>query len=329
MEKQPLTYSIAIRTLGTAGEKFHDELVSITRQTVPPDKVVVYIAEGYPRPDFTVGREEYVWVKKGMMSQRVLPYDDITSDCILMLDDDVRLADDSAERLLQAMEENNADCVGADTFKNQDMTVLAKSYAIVTNLVFPHHSFTWAFKIHRNGSFSYNNKPTKPFYLSQSCAGPASLWRKSVFLDLHFQDELWIDMFDFSYGDDTLLSYKVYKNGYRLGILYNSKIENLDGNSSSGAYRKSAKRMYVRTFASFAIWWRTCFKPGNTSVAEQSLTMLCYAVKVLWLGLVLSAASIALLNPQLIFQYVKAHCDGWRYVHSLEFSSLRPYVFMK
>ena len=70
-----LTYSIAIRTLGTAGEKFLAELRSIASQTVQPEKVVVYIAEGYSRPGFTVGKEEYVWVKKGMMSQRVLPYD--------------------------------------------------------------------------------------------------------------------------------------------------------------------------------------------------------------------------------------------------------------
>ena len=91
------TYSIAIRTLGTAGEKFRKELESLCAQTVRPERVVVYIAEGYEGPKFTVGSEEYVWVPKGMMSQRVLPYDEITSDCILMLDDDVLLAPDSAE----------------------------------------------------------------------------------------------------------------------------------------------------------------------------------------------------------------------------------------
>ena len=97
-----LTYSIAIRTLGTAGEKFRRELQSIAAQTVQPEKVVVYIAKGYPRPEFTVGREEYVWVAKGMHSQRALRYDEITSDCILMLDDDVLLAPDRAEKMLKA-----------------------------------------------------------------------------------------------------------------------------------------------------------------------------------------------------------------------------------
>jgi len=38
----------------------------------------VYIAEGYDWSDFMVGREQYVWVKKGMMAQRIMPYDEIS-----------------------------------------------------------------------------------------------------------------------------------------------------------------------------------------------------------------------------------------------------------
>ena len=90
------SYSIAIRTLGTAGELFRRGLDSIAAQTVPPERVIVYIAEGYSRPTFTRGKEEYVWVKKGMVAQLALPYHEIGSECILMLDDDVELAPDSA-----------------------------------------------------------------------------------------------------------------------------------------------------------------------------------------------------------------------------------------
>ena len=88
MEKPKLTYSIAIRTLGTGGEKYRILLESITHQSLPPERVLVYIAEGYVIPDFRVGKEEYVVVPKGMARQRILPYDEISSDCILLLDDD-------------------------------------------------------------------------------------------------------------------------------------------------------------------------------------------------------------------------------------------------
>lgn len=324
--KQMLTYSIAIRTLGTASEKFREELISITRQTVPPERVLVYIAEGYPRPDFTVGREEYIWVKKGMVAQRALPYDEIYSHCILMLDDDVRLAPDSAERMLKAMAEYAADCVGADTFKNQNMSIVSKIYIAVTNLVFPHWSSKWAFKIHRNGSFSYNNNPRKSFYWSQSCAGPASMWRKSIYLKLHIKDELWLETLPFTYGEDMVTFYKLYKNGYKLGILYNSGCDHLNAGSSSNAFRKNITRIYTRTLASFVGWWRTIFQPSRPASAERLIAVSSFLVKTVWLFGVMCGLSLCRLTPRYVVSYVRGLIDGWRFVHTEKFKALRPYV---
>lgn len=321
-----LTYSIAIRTLGTAGNKFREELLSITRQTVQPERVMVYIAEGHQRPDFTIGREQYVWVKKGMVAQRVLPYKEISSDCILMLDDDVRLAPDSAERMLRAMEENEADCVGADTFKNQDMPFTVKAYAVITNLVFPHYSKRWAFKIHLNGSFSYNNRPVKPFYWSQKCDGPAMMWRRQVFLSLRFEDELWLDSLGFAYGDDTILSYKAYVNGYRLGLLYDSGMEHLDGKASSGNFRNNPQWMFVRTKAQFIIWWRTCYKRYERYVPSGVFTALCFIVKTLWVFAVIVLAGLVTRRLNLIALYLKGIRAGWMYVHSEQYYTCGNYI---
>lgn len=324
-----LTYSIAIRTLGTGGEKFRKELQSITLQTIQPERVLIYIAEGYPRPDFTIGKEEYIGVKKGMMAQRILTYQEISSDCILMLDDDVCLAADSVERMLVAMEKYNADCVGADTFKNQDMPFQSKVYAALTNLVFPHYSKKWAFKIHGNGSFSYNAHPTKSFYWSQSCAGHASLWNKKIYQKLCLKDELWLDQLGFAYGDDVLLSYKLHKNGFRLGVVYNAGIENLDGSCSSEAYRKNPERMYVRSKASFIIWWRTCFKSGDTAFFMQYLTVACFLVKSVWLFFVMCITALVTKRPGVVWQYLKGLTEGWNFVHSDEYRNIRDYIINK
>ena len=320
-----LTYSIVIRTLGTSGDVFREELLSIARQTVQPEQLLVYIAEGYSRPQFTVGREEYIWVKKGMMAQRLLPYDNIDSDCILMLDDDVVLQPDSAEKLLNALETHSADCVGADTFKNHDMSVGMQIYAALTNLVFPHRSNKWAFKIHRNGSFSYNNHPTKEFYWSQSCAGNAILWRKGVYNQLHFEDEMWLDEFPFAYGDDMLETYKLYKNGFKLGVRCNSGIEHRDIRSSSETYRKDPQWVKTRTAAVFVVWWRSCFRPGGTAMGEQVLTAFSFLCKSVWLLIVMTGVSILKLSCSYVVSYLKGLADGWRYVHLERFKGLRPY----
>ena len=320
------SYSIAIRTLGTTGEKFQKELESICAQTVQPKKVVIYIADGYERPNFTVGKEEYVWVPKGMMSQRVLPYDEITSDSILMLDDDVLLAPDSAEKMLCAMVEHNADCVGADTFQNHRMPLETKVYAALTNLVFPHWSQKWAFKIRRNGSFSYNTRPKSNFYWSQSCGGPAMLWRKDALLKIHLEDELWLDKLGFAYGDDQLETYKLHANSGHLGVLYNAGITNLDAQSSSGAFRKGTEYFFVRTKAMFMVWWRTCFKNGKDSAWTRFLAATAFSFKVLWLIPVMTAAAIAKRDLRVLSSYFRGLRDGWKEVHSPEFQALPPYI---
>ena len=236
-----MKYSIAIRTLGTSGEKFVAELESIKRQTVQPEKVIVYIAEGYERPSYTIGKEEYVWVKKGMMRQRVLRYDEIDTPLILLLDDDVRLSDNCVEMMIKGLEENNLDCIAAETFRNYKMPLSGKLYAAITNLVFPHWSKTWGVKVHKNGSFSYNNSIKKDVYLTQSAAGPCALWRKQAFLDMHYEDELWLDNLRFAFGEDVLMFNKLYKNGYRLGTHYTCGVKHLNGQSSSGAFQRNHK----------------------------------------------------------------------------------------
>ena len=320
------SYSIAIRTLGTAGEKFKKELVSLCAQTVQPERVMVYIAEGYDRPDFTVGKEEYVWVKKGMMAQRVLRYDEITSDCILMLDDDVMLAPDSAEKMLRAMADQQADCVGADVFQNHRMPLKTKVYAALTNLVFPHRDRKWAFKIHRNGSFSYNACPKMSFYWSQSCGGPAMLWRKEAFLHTHLEDELWLDKLGFAYGDDQLETYKLHANHGGLGVLYDAGITNLDAQSSSGTFRKSAEYIYIRTKASLMTWRRMCYRNGKDMACPRMLASIAFGFKSAWLFLVMCVAALIKWDCHYLTSYCKGLRDGRKEVHSPEFEALPPYI---
>ena len=321
-----LTYSIAIRTLGKSGDVFRRELEDIAAQTVQPDKVLIYIAAGCMRPDFQVGKEEYVWVKKGMVAQRILPYDEITSDVILMLDDDVELQPDSAERMLKAMEEHSADCIGADTFRNQDLSFSAKIYVAATNSVFPHWSGKWAFKIRYHGSFSYNNHPTKSFYRSQSCAGNAMMWRMDSYRRLHLEDELWLDELPFAYGEDMVESYKVHKNGLRLGVVYDSGCRHLDAGSSSGSFRKNPDRIRVRTMAAFIIWWRTIYSTMQCCTVVKSYSALSFFVKCLWQFMTVSILSVVRFSPRYVVLFLRGMCDGWKFVHTDKFRLLRNYV---
>lgn len=84
-----MKYTAVIRTLGIAGEKYQRELDSLLNQTMPPEDIIVYIAEGYSIPKETCGKERYIYVKKGMVAQRAIRYEEVNTEWILFLDDDV------------------------------------------------------------------------------------------------------------------------------------------------------------------------------------------------------------------------------------------------
>ena len=113
-----LKYTAVIRTLGTAGAKYQTLLDSLAAQTIKPEAILVYIAEGYPLPKETIGIEQYIYVKKGMVAQRALQYKEVQTDWMLFLDDDVYLAPTSVETLFGQLMERNADVISPDVFPN-------------------------------------------------------------------------------------------------------------------------------------------------------------------------------------------------------------------
>lgn len=319
------SYSVAIRTLAKNPDVLETELKSIERQTIRPEKVLVYIADGSARPSFVVGKEEYVWVKKGMVAQRALEYREIDSDVILMLDDDVELAEDSAEKLLNAMAQYGADCVAADTFKNQEMNRKQKLMAWVTSWVYAHKDDGWAFKQCRNGAFSYNRKPHGRFCLTETFAGPCWMVKKNVLRTVRLENELWMDRMGFAYGDDAVESYKIFLNGFISGVLYDSGVKNLDAKTSSSVYHKSGKKFYTRSFGMFATWWRMIYKSRD----KRWLSVLAFGTKSVWLLCVHLVIAIVTLKLKVPIDYVCGMWDGWRFVHTKEFKAIPPYIIKK
>ena len=317
-----MQYSVAIRTLAANVEVLKCELESIALQTKQPEKVVVYIAEGYERPQFQTGREEYVWVKKGMVAQRALEYREIDSDVILMLDDDVELAPNSAERMLKAMNDYNADCVAADTFKNQKMTWKQKLIALVTNGVYERRDDGWAFKQCRNGSFSFNGDPQNAFCYTETFAGPCWMVKRSVLESVRLKDELWLDNMGFAYGDDAVESYKFFMNGFRCGVLYDSGVKNLDAQTSSRMYHKNDIKFYTRSFGLFATWWRMIYKSRD----KRWLSALLFGLKAGWQFNLHVLLGLAKMNMKIPYNYIVGLRDGWTFVHSDAYKSLPPYI---
>ena len=115
-----MQYTAVIRTLGTAGAKYQTLLDSLVSQTLPPEEILVYIAEGYEIPSDTVGTEKYIFVKKGMVAQRALRYDEVKTEYILFLDDDLYFPPDAVEKMFSLLGRYGADVISPDVFHNSE-----------------------------------------------------------------------------------------------------------------------------------------------------------------------------------------------------------------
>lgn len=249
-------YTAVIRTLGTAGEKYQQLLNSLQAQTIAPRAIIVYIAEGYPLPKETIGIERYVYVKKGMVAQRALPYDEVQTEWMLFLDDDLYLPPNFVEMLYDHIVENDADVISPDIFPNHERSFLGKLMMAISGRMLPHRDDgKWGYKVIRTGGYSYNNHPTKSVYQSQTNAGACFLCRKGDFEKIHFDDELWMDNLSYAQGDDQVMFYKMYLHGLKQMTLYGSGIVHLDAGDNLNP-QKEKMLLYADLRFKILFWYR-------------------------------------------------------------------------
>lgn len=275
-----MNYSVIIRTLGTAGEYYQRTLDSIKLQTIQPGLVLVYIPEGYAIPKETIGIEQYIYVKKGMVAQRALAYDEVQTEYCLFLDDDVYLPADAVEKMYTEMRLHNAQVISPCTFDNHKASIKSKLIRTLTGKeVCRLKDGKWSFKVLRTAGFSYNNNPSRPVYDSQSNAGPCFFCRKEDFLRISFQDELWLDAAPYALPEDQVMYYKMYKKGLKVLTSFDTGIVHLDAGSTMGQNKERALKLIFSEYRNKLIfWYRFIFLPEKSPIVKLwSIVAILYA----------------------------------------------------
>lgn len=262
-----MNYTAVIRTLGRAGEKYQRLLDSLCSQTVRPAKILVYIAEGYPLPKETCNKERYIYVKKGMVAQRALPYNEVDTEYILFLDDDVFLPDNAVETLYNSLKTSNADVISPDVFDNSARSV--KSEILMTlsgRMRARRHDNTWAYKVMSSTGYSYNKNPEYGTYLSQTNAGPCFFCKKSDFLKINFEEEKWLDQIGYAIGDDQIMFYKMFLSGLKQLTIFGTGIEHLDAGRNLGNKDKELRLIEGDYFFRKLFWHRFLQTPEKSAM---------------------------------------------------------------
>ena len=313
-------YCVAIRTLGTAGEKYQTLLDSLIAQTLPPKKILVYIPHGYPAPKETVGAEQIVRCEKGMVTQRSLPFEEVDTEFILFCDDDLYLPPNYVEKLFIGLEDNYGDCIAASVYNHSGEGWLMKCLVYLINSSSARRNDGWANKVKRDAGFSYNSHPTKTILPTQTAAFASLLCKKSAFQAIHFEDERWLDSFSFASLDDQLFYYKLYLSGYKVLMHYDTGIQHLD--AKAGIRVNIDKRMFFKKKLLFTVWYRTLYQIKNISKKERFLRLLAFIWRNI-LGIVaLIGDAIRCKQPKFLIDYFRGLYAGYCYVHSEEYKKI-------
>ena len=312
-----MQYTAVIRTLGMAGDKYQKLLNSLIAQTIKPKDIIVYIADGYPIPKETVGVERYVYVKKGMVAQRALPYKEVETEYMLCLDDDLEFPSNTVECMFQLLFKYNADVVSPDIFPNAQRAWTSEIMMTISGRMRARRcDNVWGYKVMRNGGYSYNKKPLKEVYFSQTNAGACFLCKKDDYLKIRFEEELWMDSMSYALGDDQVMFYKMYCNGLKQLTWYNHHFVHLDAGGNMTP-EKEQMRLYGDLYFKTVFWHRFIYKPEASCILKLwDIICLCYMYCFTIL--------ISLVKFEFTILKTKwsAIIDGWTFVKSDKYKQL-------
>lgn len=202
------------------------------------------------------------------------------------------------------------------------MAIIQKIKAIISSGAMPRRDDGWAFKQRIDGSFSYNNNPKNNFCLTQTFAGPCWMIKKSVLIDIRLQDELWLDDLGFAYGDDAVESYKIFRNGYKMGVLYDSGVVNLDGKSVSSKYHSNLRKFYTRSLGMFIIWHRMLYLNST----NRCVVAIAFFAKSLWQLVLHVIIAMVTLRIKVVSNFINGLLDAIRFIKSDKYKSLPSYI---
>ncbi len=254
-----ISYSVAIRTLGTAGEKYRKLLNSIRKLQPQPERVVVVLPEGYKEPEERLGFEEFVYSPKGMVAQRLESLKYIDSEYILFCDDDVSFGADFVKKLEEPLRTGDYSCSAGpllEFFPPGSIKYLIASLLGGACVMLRGRQDTYA-RILNTGGWSYNrsiNLHKHKIYQTDSLPWTCFFIKKTALERIHFEDEMWCERSGYAAFEDRVMFYKLKINGFHTCVVSDAAYIHNDARSSTSGTNLIPQ--YARAFNHFVFWHR-------------------------------------------------------------------------
>lgn len=264
-----MEYSICIRTIGTAGDKYIKLLDSIKNLTIQPKEVLIVIPHGYEAPSYSIGIEKIVRSDKGMLLQRIVGYEGVSSEYVLLLDDDVEFGSELIEKLSKPILSNHAS-ITFPIYQDLLPPVGIRSFISAFTLgAIPRLKKDDNFvKILPSGGYSYNRKldTSNEYLYSQSAPGMCVFAKTSVLKSINLREEMWVEIPGYALRDDAILVYKAFLQGYKSIGIKNIEINHLDAGSSES--NRNIKAAYANGF-NHVLFWNRFVKSNSKGIIKN------------------------------------------------------------
>lgn len=274
-----IDYSVVIRTLGHANEKYEMLLKSIECLKPSPKELIIVLPEGANLPIQKPSgcfKVSYLYAPKGMVSQRIYGTDYCSTEYMLVCDDDVSFASDFVEKLAEPLICRKADFSIGPLLEFLPEKGMKSLYNTISLTAIP-TIFHKNMYIHvlRSSGWSYNrhiNTGQKRWYYTQSAAWTCYFARTNAMQALRFDEEFWLDMNGYASFDDSSMFYKAWLMNYKTVMVSNAVYEHLDARTSVSGIKR--KVIFSTAFNQYVFWHRFIYS-NDTSVGKI-LDIVCY-----------------------------------------------------
>lgn len=264
--KQKISYSVAIRTLGTSGEKYVKVINSIKRQNIKPEKIVVVLPKGFEAPQYRIDEVTVIFSEKGMITQRLEALNHISSQYILFCDDDVEFENDFVEKLAEPLINDDYTCSAGpllDFFPPSGIKYVLASLlgGACTMLHGRKNSYV---RILNTGGWSYNHSietDKHKYYRTESLPWTCFFIQTEAMRNIHFEDEMWLERNGYAAFEDRVMFYKLLKNGYQICVVSNALYIHNDAKTSLCDLR--LEPIYAKSFNHYVFWHRYIYSEAK------------------------------------------------------------------
>lgn len=328
-------YSVIIRTLGNAGEKYLSLLNSISNQTIKPKEIIVVLPYGNS-VDYSLGNEKFIYTEKGMVNQRVVGINSSRSEYVLVVDDDVCFYFKFVELIFSCMKENKADVVlpAEETLQTSLISslkpnlynkikekIIGFKLAFIGQRFYHNKKSDYVIKIAPTGGHSINPYINEEkCYLSQSGNFQCFFMKTNLAQNVHFQEEMWLEETKYAIYDDQVFFYKSFLLGHKIVYAPKIKYSHLSaavGHSSVDGFDKIKRKLYGNMRNRTIFWYRFLYQ--NATLSSKVWLIICYSF-----GLVntfLFYFIKYLVKPQYLrvtFFIFKGSIDAFKYCKTLK-----------